>query len=386
MLTALQVKAAAKPGMVGDGQGLYLKVGESGKSWIFKFSLAGRRREMGLGSVNDISLARARELARAARQAVLAGVDPIEARRAAAPAPAPPGKSFAAAAAAYIEAHEGGWKNAKHAAQWRTTLAAYAGTLGNVATITAEDVRACLAPIWTTKPETARRVRARIEAVLNYARVRGWRDNSPNPAVLKGNLSFVLPGKRPPQEHFSSMPYADLPAFWPVLKAAPGMGSRALQFAILCASRSGEVRFAKWEEISGNVWTIPAERTKTNKEHVVPLSSGALELLAGLPRTSKWVFGNAAGNALSDMTLGAVLKRQGLPYTVHGFRSSFRSWAMDVGIADRVAEMCLAHQVGSAVERAYARSDMASARRDALQRWCDFLQGVERDGSDFGFI
>jgi integrase len=325
--------------MIADGSivGLYLKVGASGKSWIFKFSSpSGKRREMGLGSINDVSLAAARKAAQEARQDVRAGIDPIEQRKAQAPAPAPVSKTFTTAAAAFIEAHEAGWRNAKHAAQWKSTLATYAGTLGNVATIKPADVVACLAPIWQAKPETARRVRSRIENVLDYARVMGWREGD-NPARLKGNLEYALPGKRPAQEHFSSMPYADLPAFWQVLQAAPGMGSRALQFAILCASRSGEVRFAKWDEIDGDVWTIPADRMKAGKAHVVPLSSAALELLASLPRTSKWIFGNAAGNPLSDMTLAAVLKRQGLEFTVHGFRSSWRNWCATIGnVPDRV--------------------------------------------------
>jgi integrase len=315
-LTVRQVETLTKPGFHADGGGLYLQILPSGaKTWVYRYQIAGRRRMMGLGSAALVTLAEAREKALTARRMVYEGQDPIEAKRAtpAAPSTIP---TFADAAGQFIEAKRAGWRNDKHAAQWGATLATYAFPLvGGVPVneIGTEQVLSVLTPIWTEKPETAGRVRGRIESVLDYAKARGWRDGE-NPARWRGHLSLTLPakGKVRRVEGYPSLAYRDMPAFWPRLQAADGMGARALEFAILTAGRTGEVLGALWSEIDMDAatWTIPGERMKAGQDHRVPLSAPALALLRRMAtvRQGALVFpGQKAGRPLSNMAMKQAL-------------------------------------------------------------------------------
>ncbi|MDA0206750.1 MAG: integrase arm-type DNA-binding domain-containing protein, partial [Acidobacteria bacterium] len=321
-LTARAV-AAAKAGLYGDGGGLWLRVHESGaKNWAYRFSLNKTARMMGLGTYPEVTLAEARDLALQARRLVRQGVNPIEDRRLrqAATLAAVGGITFAAAAERYVEAHRGEWRNAKHAAQWGSTLGTYANPiLGplDVREIKPEHVEASLRPIWSEKPETASRLRGRIERVLDWAATMGYRAGE-NPARWKANLDHLLPklSKVRTVKHHRAMPWGELPAFMHRLRTAKGMGARALEFLILTAARSGEVRGATWEEIDleAAVWTVPAERMKAGREHRVPLSGDALDLLRSLPTMegSPWIFFASRGGKLSDMTVSAVCRRMGV--------------------------------------------------------------------------
>ncbi|MFL0357560.1 tyrosine-type recombinase/integrase [Erythrobacter sp. GH1-10] len=397
-LTALQIKNA-KPGMHSDGAGLYLCVKEGGtKSWIFRFQLAGRRREMGLGSLDVLKTVEAREEAGRLKSLVSRGIDPIEQRNADKEAAASQQlteaiertrseMTFRKAAEHYIENRKAGWSNPKHAQQWANTLKTYAypviGALP-VAGVRAEHVIKILQPIWSTKSETASRVRMRIEAVLNAAKTMGWREGE-NPAVYKGGLDAVLPpiSKVQKVQHHSAMPFSDAPRFMEQLREKTNMGAFALEFAILTAARSGEVRHATWDEIDleAGLWTIPAERMKARKEHRVPLSEAAIALLESVPRlaNSNLVFPGQRGKPLSDMTLSAVLKRMDLAeFTVHGFRSTFRDWAAETtDHSGEVVEMALAHTIGSRVEAAYRRGDLLDKRRALMADWADYLGGYD---------
>ena len=291
-------------------------------------------------------------------------------------------------AKASMEAHEAGWKNAKHAQQWRNTLEAYAyPVLGDllVRDVQKEHVLEVLRPIWTTKTETAVRVRSRMELVLSYAMQAGYRPEGLNPARWKGGLDKLLPkpGKVAKKEHFAALPVAEVGAFMERLRAAEGMGARALEFAILTAARSGEVRGATWAEIdlAAKVWTIPAARMKAGKEHRVPLSDVAVELLGKVPagKPDAFVFPAARGGQLSDMTLAAVLRRMAVPAVPHGFRSTFRDWASErTAYPAEVAEMALAHTIDNKVEAAYRRGDLFEKRRLMMADWAQFLSKIER--------
>lgn len=281
----------------------------------------------------------------------------------------------------YIEAKRAGWKNAKHAAQWGATLTQYAfpiiGTL-NVADVTLPHVLKILEPIWTTKTETASRLRGRIQSVLDYATARGYRTGD-NPARWTGHLKELLPapGKVARVEHHAALPWQEVGAFMAELRQQAGMGARALELAILTAARSGEVRGATWAEVdlAQAVWTIPANRMKARKEHRVPLSAEAVELLRTLPRIagSELLFPNSKGAALSDMTLSAVLKRMGRAVTAHGFRSTFRDWAGECTAYPReVIEHALAHQLRDRAEAAYARGTLFDKRRRLMAEWAQF--------------
>ena len=388
-LTALAVARAKGEAMICDGGGLWLQCrATGGKFWIFRFTLNGRHRWMGLGALHSTSLAEARDAAAEARKLLRAGIDPIEHRRVAegqeaAALAAAVGRSsmtFDAAASAYVEAHRPAWRNAKHAAQWASTLQTYAspafGSLP-VAAIDTALVMKALTPIWTTKTETASRVRGRIEAVLSWTISMNYREG-PNPAAWKDHLENLLPSpaKTKRVEHLAAMDYVAVPAFYDDLRTRDGAGALALRFLILTSVRSGEVRLARWSEIDldAAIWTIDGSRMKAGVEHRVPLSSQALELLAELPRGDLLFPGTRDGKPLSDMTLTAILRRQNLGVTAHGFRSSFRIWAAERTVFPReIAEEALAHRLPDRVEAAYRRTDFLERRRMLMQSWSDFV-------------
>lgn len=376
--------ATAGPGKHADGDGLYLSVyrdsaGER-RRWLLYFTWDGRRREMGLGSARDVSLSRARELAASARQKVRDGIDPIATRKMGLLSV----PTFGEMADEFIAAMEPQFRNAKHVAQWRMTLKEYAKPLRSkrVDQITTEDVLSVLKPIWSTKAETASRLRGRIERVLNAAKAKGHRSGE-NPAAWRGHLANLLPKRHKlTRGHHAAMPYSDVRAFVAKLRDREGVAARALEFTILTAARSGEVRGAVWKEfdIEAGVWTIPAHRMKAGRVHRVPLSPRALavlELMAPLGIDSNgYVFpGNKRDRPLSVMALDMVLRRMEVDVTVHGFRSSFRDWVGECTEFPReLAETALAHTVGDATERAYRRSDALDRRRALMLSWADSIE------------
>lgn len=387
---------SAAPGMHVDGNGLYLNVTRKGaKSWIFRYQLGGKRREMGLGSLVGLTAPEARAKAAQLKFQVANGIDPLAEReverlaaemaaRAAQAEQARQTHTFQKVAETFIADQSPSWSNAKHAQQWANTLKTYAyPKLGAkpVDEITTADVVAVLKPIWSSKSETASRVRMRIEAVLNSAKALGLRGGE-NPAIWKGGLDAVLPrrGKMKAVRHHRAMAWADAPAFAAALKGREGMGALALAFTILTAARSGEVRGARWEEIDleGSLWVVPAKRMKAKREHRVPLSSAAVALLKGMPRIANCplIFPGTKRQALSDMSLSAVLRRMDLGHvTVHGFRSTFRDWAAEQGFAFDAIESALAHTVGNKVVTAYLRTDHLDMRRGIMAKWAEYLSG-----------
>lgn len=384
-LTALEVKRLTTPGLhaVGTVAGLRLLVKPSGaRSWVLRTMVGTRRAELGLGGYPTVSLAQAIDFARAARGKIRDGTDPAAERRAKRSTVA---WTFKKTAEAYIAAHRAGWKNAKHADQWANTLTAYAYPhFGekHVRDVTKADVLAAIEPIWATKNETATRVRNRIELVLSYAVQRELRPEGLNPARWRGNLDAALPkpGKVARVEHHAALPIDQIHGFVERLRKMDGMGARALEFAILTAARSGEVRGATWAEIDlqDGTWTLSPERMKADRPHRVPLSDRALELLESLPRFEgadpDYVFPGKGGKPLSDMTLTAALRRMKAEATAHGFRSTFRDWAAErTGIPGEVAEMALAHAVGDATEAAYRRGDLFAKRRELMALWAKFI-------------
>lgn len=355
--------------------------------------VGGKRRDIGLGGFPDVTLANAKEAARAARTKIVAGTDPVEERKAARSSLIAARASlvtFKAAAAAYIAAHESGWKNAKHAGQWTATLETYAyPTIGNivVSDIETAHVMRVLESIWTTKTETASRLRGRIESVLSWATVRGYRKGD-NPARWRGHLDTLLPARTKVQkvEHHAAMDYREVGGFLSELRKHDGLGAKALEFAILTAARSGEVRGAVWSELDldAAVWTIPSDRMKAKKEHRIPLSAPALELLNALPRIAgtDLLFPSAKNTPLSDMTLTAVLKRMGQSVTAHGFRSTFRDWAGETTAYPReVIEHALAHQLKDKAEAAYARGSLFDKRRRLMADWAKHCATVTTGAS-----
>ena len=385
-LTALRVKNA-KAGRYGDGNGLFLLVRPNGtRFWIFRFRIAGRLREMGLGSAALFPLADARQRAGDLFRKVKLGTDPL-AERDAAKAEAGMGKTFGDVAALYIEAHRAGWKNAKHAAQWSATLETYVfPVIGNlpVASIDTGHVTAILEPIWRQKTETASRVRGRVESVLDFATARGWRAGD-NPARWRGHLDNLLPaaGKVARVVHHAVLPWRQMAAFMVDLGKQEGVAPLALRFAILTATRTGETVGATWGEIdlTEKVWTIPAERMKGAREHRVPLSTGALAVLTEAaklrsdPAPDALVFpGAKAGKPLSNMALLMLLRRMERgDLTAHGFRSTFRDWCGESTNHPReVAEQALAHTLSDKVEAAYRRGDMMEKRRRLMEDWAGF--------------
>jgi integrase len=388
MLTAKRVEREKRQGRYRDGhiRGLYLQVGPTGgKSWLLRFERDGRERWLGLGPLDVVDLKMARERARAARLLLLDGVDPIDhkkAERAKLAAAKARLLTFREAAQAYFNQHEGKWKNAKHANQVLTTLRQYAyPVLGNmaVAEIGVPEILRAIEPHWHSKTETMSRVRGRIESVLDWCAVRGYRTGD-NPARWKGHLSEVLParGQIKKTNHHPALPYRDIPAFMADLRKREGVAVRALEFAILTAARTGEVIGARWDEISleDKTWTIPAGRMKGGREHRVPLSERAVELLRALPgeEGNKFVFiGVRTGAALGTMALVQVLKRTHRDYTVHGFRSCFKDWASETtNYPNFVVEMAMAHAIPSAVEASYRRGDLLAKRRHLAEAWSKY--------------
>ena len=380
-LTVAGMRALRTPGMYGDGAGLWLAVSAPDRrSWVLRYTVGGKARQMTLGSAEHVGLAEARQLASDARGQITRGVDPLAVRHAEA-APEPTVPTFAEAAERYIAAHETGWRNDKHRQQWRSTIAAYAAPVAAVpvSDVDTAAVLGVLEPIWHAKPETATRLRGRIEQILDYARVQGWRDG-PNPAVWRGHLALALPArdKVKPVEHHAALPWQEAPAFMARLRDQAGVGAAALRFAILTAARSGEVRGATWREIDAVLWTVPAVRMKARREHRIPLSAAALAVLndaAALPHgPDDFVFpGQRVNRPLSDMSLTAVLRRMNRgELTAHGFRSTFRDWAAETGQPADIAEAALAHVVGDKTEAAYRRGDLLSRRRQMMTDWADY--------------
>jgi len=367
-----------RPGMYPDGAGLYAQITEGGASWIYRYRVDKQRvREMGLGSLDLYSLKEARALALDARKLRHQGVDPVDHRRAVrAQAKLNEMKvlTFNDAAAQYAAAHAAGWRSGKHSKQWLTSLATHASPIIGPLPVAAIDtplVLKVLEPIWTTKPETASRVRGRIEAVLDWAKARGYRSGSENAARFKGHLDHLLPARSKVRKvkHFAALPYTELPGFLVALRERAGIAARALEFLILTAARPGEVVGARWSEIDlqGKVWTIPAERMKSNREHRVPLSSAALALLASMERNGERIF------ETSQTTLLEVTRALHTGVVPHGFRSAFRDWCAErTNFPSEVAEMALAHAVGSKVEVAYRRGDMFDKRRRLAEAWASY--------------
>lgn len=385
-LTVKKIEALKKVGLHGDGNGLFLQVSASGtKSWVCRYKVGTKTRNMGVGSVAIVTLAEARTMALEIRKLVAAGRDPIAERDAAKAAAAAPVTvmTFERAAEAYIAAKAPEWRSAKHEAQWTATLKAYAYPVFAAHPVAAIDramVLRVLEPIWSEIPETASRVRGRIESILDWATVSGHRTGD-NPARWKGNLqhSLAARGKVAKVEHHAALPFADLPDFMTRLRAADGNAARALRFAILTAARTGEVLGATWPEIDleAAVWTVPSERMKAGQEHRVALSEPALALLREMAtiRQGDYVFGGArAGKPLSSMALLMCLRRAGRPdLTTHGFRSTFSDWSYAAaGAPAEVIEKSLAHTVGTKVARAYFRDDLLDKRRDHMRAWAEF--------------
>jgi len=367
--------------MYADGGGLYLQVTEGGRSWIYRYMLNKRAREMGLGPLALYGLSEARALAHDARRLRHQGIDPIEARRAAREEDrldAAKAVTFKQCAERYIASHRAGWRNPKHAEQWESSLRRFAfpviGALSAQAIDTAL-VMKVIEPIWEEKTETASRLRGRIESILSWAKARGYRTGE-NPARWKDHLNNLLPerGRVRKGEHYAAMPYDDLPSFLIELRKQQGIDAGALEFTILTAARVSEVARARWSEISGDVWTIPAERMKGGKSHRVPLSRRAMELLEALPHNADLIFpGPKFGRALNINAPRKLLIGMGHRVTVHGFRSSFRDWAAErTNFPSEAAEIALAHVVGSKVEAAYRRGDMFEKRRRLMDAWATF--------------
>lgn len=390
-LTALQVKSLTRPGRFADGGGLYLQVSPTGtRSWLFRFTRDGKAREMGLGPVGTVSLAEAREKALECRRALHEGLDPIEQRnrlRRAASAEAARSMTFRQAAKAYIEAHQAGWRNAKHASQWTATLEHYAfpifGDL-DVGEVAVGDVLKALEAIWRQKPETAGRVRGRVEAVLDWATARGHR-RSENPARWRGHLDKLLPARSKVARvrHHPALPYAEIPGFMLDLANHAGVSRRALEFTILTAARTGEVIGAKVGEIDfgAKVWTIPGARMKAGREHRVPLCGRALEIIETVPNNGEFLFVGAKNRPLSNMAMLQLLERMGRgDLTVHGFRSTFRDWAAEqTGFPNEVAEAALAHVVSDKTEAAYRRGDLFEKRRRLMSAWAAYCRSPARN-------
>jgi len=401
-LTARTVATLKTPGRHSDGGGLYLSISRDGsrRRWVFLFKFEGHQKELGLGSAAEVSLAEARERRRQARALVEQGINPIRARQEETRAAAPSGPSFGEYATAYVDRHSSSWRNAKHIDQWRSTLSIRKDDQGAwidggyceairdklLADITREDIVAILQPHWLEKHETMSRLRGRIETILAAATADRHRSGE-NPAHLPG-LKHLLPKpqKIAAARHFAAMPYADVPAFIKRLRLVRGMGALALEFLILTAARSGEVRGATWDEVNmeSRLWTIPAARMKAGVQHQVPLTDRAAEILQLVRQlqpvgdiADAFVFpGQNKGRPLSDMSLTAVMRRlvDG-EYTVHGFRSSFRDWAGDCTPYPReVCEAALAHSTGSSVERAYRRGSALEKRRELMMAWAGFCE------------
>jgi integrase len=387
-LTALDVKRATARGVYPDGAGLYLQIAKNGsRSWVLRYRFAGKRRHLGLGAVELVGLAEARDRAQTARRQIWEGKDPValkrqergEARVAAA-------KSITVAKAIerYIAAHQPSWSSVVHQNQWRSSMARFVTPIIGSMPVSAVDtaaVRRVLDPIWSATPETANRVRSRLERVLDWARVSGFReDGQSNPARWRGHLDKLMParGKLQKVEHYAAMPHGELPAFMASLRDETVTAARALEFLILTAARSAEVLGATWGEVdlSACKWTVPAGRMKAGEAHEVPLSADAVKLLDALPGREGLLFPGRKGKALPSTAMHHLLKSLDSGSTCHGFRATFRTWAQEqTRFPDAVAEMALAHAVGSAVQRAYGRSKLFEWRRELMESWGRYCGG-----------
>jgi integrase len=411
-LKVTNLKARA-PGLLSDGGNLYLQIsrGQRGsirRSWIFRFKLpGGRQRDLGLGGVDTIGLAQARELAKRARELLANGLDPIEQRnearaKAAATVPVP---TFDEMAWSYMAAHRPSWRNPIHARQWETSLKTYVSPIIGklpVNLITTDHVMKALEPIWHSKTDTAKRVRGRIETVLNYATVRKHRHGD-NPARWNGFLSELLarPSRLAPVQHHAAQDYRTIAEFMAQLRQREGVGALALEFAVLTCARTAETLGATWNEIDldEGVWIVPAHRIKAGKEHRVPLSKAALAVLhqareitrkiGGAVAESKLVFPNdRTGERMSPNALLALLKRmKRADVTVHGFRSAFRDWAAEAtNFPHEAAELALAHAVADKVEAAYRRGSMFNKRRLMMEAWAKYCaKPVAKDAKVIAF-
>ncbi|MES2919825.1 MAG: integrase arm-type DNA-binding domain-containing protein [Pseudomonadota bacterium] len=406
-LSALAVSRLKADGRhaVGGVDGLHLRVVGQARAWVLRVVVGQRtdsagkvvlhRRDIGLGSYPEVSLAEAREAAREKRKQIRSGIDPVQERksgRVRETLEAVKAKTFRECAEAYISANRAGWKNEKHVLQWESTLATYAfPSIGDIP-VSAIDTGMVLgvlqqtvkvadgkAPLWLARTETASRLRGRLESILDWASFRMYRSGE-NPARWKGHLEHELPARSKVKkvEHHAALPYAQIAGFLKDLRQRPGVSARALEFAILTAARSGEVRGAAWSEIDmeGRLWTIPASRMKAGKEHRVPLSEDVIALLKSLPREAdgEYVFMGMRGAMLSDMSLTAVLRRMGHGgLTQHGFRSTFRDWAGETTAYPReVCEHALAHRLADGVEAAYQRGDLLKKRSQLMRDWADY--------------
>ncbi|SAK48238.1 phage integrase [Caballeronia hypogeia] len=386
---------------VGKVAGLYLQVSSpTARSWILRVKIGDKRREIGLGAYPAISLKEAHERAQAERDKIRAGVDPILERKAAESALRAAQISeitFAEAAKQFIGSRAHGWKNAKHGDQWRNTIAEYAEpVLGKILVrhITREHVLQVLEPIWTTKTETASRVRGRIENILDWARVKGYRSGE-NPALWRGNLDHLLakPSTVATVRHHLALPYQEMGVFMKALRAIDATGSRCLEFTILTSARSGEARAARWSEfdLDAGIWRVPAERMKLKKEHRVPLPKTAIDLLRALPQPADddrtgLVFPSPRGKVLSDMTLLMIVRRLGVAATPHGMRSTFKDWATELTNHPReLIEVALAHVPGDASEMAYWRGDVLERRRQLMTDWATYIGVVRTSNSELPF-
>jgi integrase len=394
-LTVLKVARAKAPGMYADGGGLYLQVTEGikgiNRSWIYRYTLGGRTREMGLGPHPLYGLAEARALALDARRLRHQGVDPIEHRRAAraqTQLDAAKAMTFRQCADAYVASHRPSWRNASHAAQWSSTLATYADPIIGVLPVQAIDTQVVLKVLqqhveaergpagefWQARPETASRLRGRIENVLDWARVRGYRAGE-NPARWRGHLDHLLPARSKVRKvkHHAALPHAELPSFLAALREQQGIAARALEFTILTAARKGEVIGMQWSEIdlAEKVWTVPAQRMKSGREHRCPLSTRVLVILQEMqalrPVADAYVF------AITKKSMLDLLHTLRPRLTVHGFRATFKTWASDrTSFQNEIVEAALAHTIGSKVEQAYQRGDMFDKRRRLMDAWAEF--------------
>lgn len=409
-LSALAVSRLKADGRhaVGGVDGLHLRVVGQARAWVLRVVVGQRtdsagkvvlhRRDIGLGSYPEVSLAEAREAAREKRKQIRSGIDPVQERKSGKvrkTLEAVKAKTFRECAEAYISANRAGWKNEKHVLQWESTLATYAfPSIGDIP-VSAIDTGMVLgvlqqtvkvadgkAPLWLARTETASRLRGRLESILDWASFRQYRSGE-NPARWKGHLEHELPARSKVQkvEHHAALPYSQIAGFLKELRQRPGISARALEFAILTAARSGEVRGAAWSEIDmeGRLWTIPASRMKAGKEHRVPLAEDVVALLKSLPREAEgeYVFMGMRGAMLSDMSLTAVLRRMGHGgLTQHGFRSTFRDWAGETTAYPReVCEHALAHRLADGVEAAYQRGDLLKKRSQLMKDWADFCGG-----------
>lgn len=406
-LNVKQLASIKKVGVHSDGGGLYLRVRASGsRAWLFVYTMHGKRREMGLGSDLDVTLAQAREKAAAARMLVSEEIDP-QVHRVSARAEAErarkvhtlttgigkvsvgrskwPTNSFGAFALQWLDSVEDGFSNAKHRQQWRNTLTTYAAPLFPLAinSVSTEAVLEVLKPIWLTKAETASRVRGRIEKVLDAAKVKGLRDGE-NPARGRGHLDLLLPKRSKAEvKHHAALPFREIASFFSQLRTRSAISARALEFTILTAARSGETRGMTWSEVDleQRIWTVPGTRMKAKETHQVPLSDAALSILTSLkpetPKPSALIFPALRGGMMSDMAMSQLLKRMERgDITVHGFRSTFRDWAGEAtNFAREEIEMALAHTIASATERAYRRGRAIDKRRELMVAWADYCLG-----------